>query len=162
LNDRYNASLSDPDILSLNPEIALVTSRIVENVALLKADVDPHAFADATDSLIAGMKASDQDQIREALNRLHDLRTGVYDDDRTWNRILKLIERRRKLVDSQRRRAAEAMLSMPREHALRIVGALIDACRRNIRDSATVRAITAELRLVLGDVSLPDTEDSIH
>jgi hypothetical protein len=43
-----------------------------------------HRFAAATDDLLVGMKASNSEQIRDAVTRLQQLRTDTHDDSATW------------------------------------------------------------------------------
>jgi hypothetical protein len=162
LNDLMRAAESDPEISSLNPEISVVTAAIQADVRRL-GEIDPYAYAEPIDQLIAGMKASDSGEIRAALNRLAELRSGTRDDEATWNRILKLIERRRRLVDTQRRLAVESSLALPREQALRIAIGLLEAVTRNVRDAETVNNIREEFRRIIGAVDpTVRTSDAVH
>ena len=150
--------MADPRLLDLDEEIGVVYARMREELGKLKANVDPTPFAEATDKLIAGMRSGDSDQVHAAVNRLAELRTETLDHERTWGQILRLIERRRRLVESQRKRILELNLTMTRAEGVRIANALVESVTRHVHDADTLRAIIDEINAVRGQVS----GDTVH
>lgn len=157
---RIRKSLADSGLLDLHDDIALVDVRTHRLVAQLKEDVDPIAYADATDQLIAGMRSSDADAIRAAVNTLADLRTHARETDAVWERICRMIERRRRLIETQRRREIDAAISMSPAAALKNAALMLECVTRHLHEEDVLRAIVGDFRAVLGiDVS---GEGTIH
>ncbi len=150
-NERVLAAHHDPDLLDQSAEIAVVTAFAIEQVKLLEPGVDPAAFAAEVDRLVTGMRTSSSDEIRAAVNNLVLLSSTASGQLVIQNRILRLFEKRRKLIESQRRRAAELALAMPRAEVLRVSIGLLEAVTRHVRDAVTLAAIRDEIRGVIGD-----------
>jgi hypothetical protein len=149
LNDRIAAALSDPRRLELDDEIALVTSRLQEEVAAVGV-VDPVAVAEQVDALVAALKNGEPDAIRSAVNALAALRLDVNRDQRIWDRIIRLARRRAQLVESQRRREAELQMLLPKAQVIEWANALLEACTRHVRDRDTLTAISADIAALVG------------
>lgn len=150
LNERLAAAMADPELLTLHAEVALVTARIQELVGLLSAGVDPETFAATSSRLLAAMDAGDVAAQRTALEQLAALRTDVRASDGTWSRIVRMVERRRKLVDTASRREQLLNLHMSLKDATLHGQALMTACTRHIRDPTLLRAIVDEIQAIVG------------
>jgi hypothetical protein len=111
------------------------------------------------DKLVAAMNASDSTAIRANLLAIGDLAKHGVDDDRTWNRILRLIERRRRLVESQRKRIQELDLTVTRAQVVQFATLLLEAVTRNVADPTLLKIIADEFRAVTGRIS---GEGTVH
>lgn len=96
------------------------------------------------------MNASDSAAIRENLLAIGDPAKRGVDDDRTWGRILRLIERRRRLVESHRKREAELNLTVTRSEVVKFAQLFLETVTRHVFDAPTLKAIADEFRAVLG------------
>jgi len=142
----YIRSLEDPELLSLVGEIGLVDVRLEEAVSRTKTFADWSAVKDAYDRLVAAMAVSNSAEIRASLEALRDLSYGQTDNDDAWREVLDLTERRRDLVESERRRKIELSLYLTREQADMKAQLLLDIIRRNVTDRSIIVAIVSEFR----------------
>jgi hypothetical protein len=68
----------------------------------------------------------------------------------SWPEITTLIEQRRKLVESERKRLVELQQVVTADQAMLLIRAVVASVREHVRDPATLRAITDDLaRLAL-------------
>ena len=102
----YEAAKSDPDLLVMHDEIALVDARINE-------------LLEGSDTATAAQQA--------------------------WPEIQTLIEQRRRLVESERKRLVELHQVVSADQAMLMVRSLIASVREHVSDPAILRAISAEL-----------------
>jgi hypothetical protein len=153
----YAEGLDDPERLELRREILLVDVKIGEELDCLRDAEDWTEVRSAFTALTGGMTSGNAGDIRANLERLRVVVTDNVKNDRTWARILKLIERRRRLVESERRRMAQN--AIPREQALALANALLEACVRHVDDRATLLRIRDAFRLITEDKPAPETED---
>ena len=150
LNERIAAAMRDPELLTLHAEVALITARLQELVALLAGDIDPAGFSDVSSQLLAAVDAGDDAAQRAALAQLAEIRSSTRASDGTWSRILRVIERRRKLVDTASRREQLLSLHMSLKDATAHGRALMTACTRHVRDPNLLRAIVDEIQAIVG------------
>lgn len=101
----YEAAKTDPNMLVLHDEIALVDARINELLAI--------------------------NEITQA--------------QLAWPEIQSLIEQRRKLVESERKRLVELHQVVSADQAMLMVRSLIASVREHVSDPAILRAISADL-----------------
>jgi len=150
LNERLAAAMRDPELLTLHAEVALITARLQELVAILAGDVDPAAFSDVSSRLLAAVDAGDVAAQHAALQQLAALRTDVRASDATWSRIVRMVERRRKLVDTASRREQLLNLHLSLKDAAGHGQMLMQAVTRHVRDSNQLRAIVDEIQAIVG------------
>jgi hypothetical protein len=103
LLSRFEASMTDPDLLALAREISLLDTLLEELVT------------DATD----------------------------------WGSIADLVERRRRLVESERKRLAEMNQTLTVTEAVALASKLIDITRRYVTDQSVLAAIGREITALL-------------
>jgi hypothetical protein len=150
LNERLAAAMRDPELLTLHAEVALITARLQELVALLAGDVDPAGFSDVSSQLLAAVDAGDDAAQRAALAQLAEIRSSTRASDGTWSRIMRMVERRRKLVDTASRREQLLNLHLSLKDATLHGQALMTAVTRHVRDVNMLRAITDEIQAIIG------------
>lgn len=83
---------------------------------------------------------------------LIDSRTGQLlelDDPDGWPEIVSLIEQRRKLVETERKRLVEMQQMITAEQAAVLIAALTDAVRRHVDDPDALAAIASEFDRLL-------------
>lgn len=153
LLDDYRASLDDPDRLVLNAEIALVDSRL--NDVLKRVDSGESGAIWSQIKQVWGEfedadAIGDKDARAQAQFRLGTLIVRGANDWMAWADVLGLIERRRKLVESERKRLVEAQQMIHVEQAMALLGLLVDAVRRHVDSDDTLGAIVDEYARLTG------------
>lgn len=152
LLDKYDAYLTDPDTLVMAGELALIDTRVAELLERLEFD--------NADVVTAWVKVSraynllDEDEIDEdtyvrALGLLHEAMTAKQADSELWKQIVQLVESRRKVAESERRRIVDSQQVMTVQEANIFVAFLMDSVMRNVTDPEEKRAISEDLKRVM-------------
>lgn len=153
LLDDYQASLDNPDKLLLDEDIALIESRLSDVLRRVDSGESGRIWTELRDAkreYQAAQRARDTAAVAMAVNAIMDLIDRGSHDSAAWAEVTGLIERRRKLVESERKRLVEAQQLVHVEQAAALLGLMVDAVRRHVRDDATLRAITNEYARLTG------------
>lgn len=157
LLDDYQASLDNPNKLVLDEDIALIESRLADVLRRVDSGESGQVWRELRDArreLEVARRIPDKDlrsaAIASAVSAMCDLIDRGTHDFAAWSEVTGLIERRRKLVESERKRLVEAQQLVHRDQAAALLGLLVDAVRRHVRDDATLRAITNEYARLTG------------
>lgn len=152
LVSRYQDSLSDPELLNLTDEIALVDSRLAE----LVNRQDSKASAKVWNELVEGYNnlayAFDRNDTKRMKTILIDIGKVVLQaeyDYRNWDEIRALIDQRRQLVESRRKHLIEMQQMLKVEDAMTLVAALLSSIKEHIKDKNALNAISADIRRLI-------------
>lgn len=86
-----------------------------------------------------------QDELALVDARISFLLSGNNQSEDTWEEIRNLIEQRRKLVESERKRLVELQQVVTADQAMLLIRAVVASVREHVRDPAILRAITEDL-----------------
>lgn len=149
---QFRRSMVDPKLLELRDEIALVDARTGD---LLKR-VDSGESGELWSRVKGEMKSyaaakgkGDVLLMTSSLANLEDLIGQGLDDYVAWREIGRLIDRRRKLVESERHAFVEAGLMMAAAEVLNLVMAISSVIKQNIHDGDVLRSISDGIRGLL-------------
>lgn len=152
---RYQAALTDPDLVAVREELAILTARIADLLSRIDTSEAGEHWRGIRAALAAFRRAQRRDDAPAAaaalreMERLTDLALADYE---VWSELLDAIEARRKLADTERRRLESMQQMITTERAMLLVAALVDAVRRHVEDRGVLDAIGRELeRLVAAD-----------
>jgi hypothetical protein len=152
LAERYGEALSDPELLALREEVALTDARIAD---LLKR-VDTGESGRLWRGLGAAWKdftkarhGKDTDGMAAALDKVGGLIGRGQADYATWGEIGGLLDQRRRLVESERKRLVEMQQVITAEKAMILLAAVVDVIRKNIDDRDVIAAISADIRRIV-------------
>lgn len=149
---RYQEAASDPDLLALREDIALLDSRLADVLGRVDTGEAGSLWRLARDefaTLDAAIKDSDAKALTASMGRLRGLLGKGVSDYAAWGEIGDLLEQRRKLVESERKRLVELQQMMTTEQAMTLVAALGNIIRTHVTDRTTLQAISAELTNLL-------------
>jgi hypothetical protein len=144
LQTRYQEAVDDPELLNLRTDLALVEARLaqlLERVDTGEAGALWKAAKDAFEDLRKAGVAKDPVAQQIAFNELSDVLGRGLSDYAAWNEISSLLEQRRKLSESERRRLVDMQQMISTEQAMLFAGQVLDIIRRNVSDRATLNAI---------------------
>lgn len=150
LKGRYQEAAADADLLALHEEVALTDARLAD---VLKR-VDRGDSADLWKQLKRAM--DDLENMRSLglpdsgpLSELKRLIARGIADWAAWDEVAKLLEQRRRLVESERKRLVEMQQTITAERAMALLGVVYDVVTRHVEDKPTLAAIGADIgRLV--------------
>lgn len=144
LLERYQQALSDDDLLNLKHEVALVDTRIAE----LLEQIEPGDLGvrwlelkEHFETLQTATQKQDLGAGRAAFEQIGLLIHGGATDYQSWAQISNLLEQRRKLVDTERRRLVDMQQMITSEQALLLVTALSGIVREEVGDSHVLARI---------------------
>lgn len=149
---RYEAATTDPDLLALQAEIALIDARLGDLLGRVDTGeagihwkVATKAFAD----LQIALDTQDPVALARSMQTLQgSLRSGM-GDYAAWNEVYNLVDHRRRLVESERKRQIEAQQVLPLDRAMLVISALVDIVRRHVTDQDQILAIGADVGKLL-------------
>lgn len=152
LAGRYTASRNDPDLLNLSEEIALTDAFIEDARRGLDHGQSGRLFAELKavwNELEAARRAKDAEGMQQAIAEIGTLiRHGVA-SYAARSEAADLIERRRKLVDSEGKRRVAMQDTITSEKAMLLVSSLVAAVNRHVDDRDIRIAIAADFGAII-------------
>lgn len=150
LSERYDEAAADTELLAMRDEIALTDARL----------------ADVLKRVDRGDSGDLWKQLKAALADVHNMRSlGLSDagpmgdlkriidrglaDWAAWDEVAKLLEQRRRLVESERKRLVEMQQVVTVERAMLLVSAITESVRRHVHEPRALAAIHADLGRLL-------------
>lgn len=149
---KYIEAQEDDDLYSLRPEISLLDARIASLVEQLTMG-DGSKFIEDIEKLLMTLQGfilvDEEDRTEEDLKVISDKLTGVLseakNERRRWQEIYDVIDNRRKLVESDRKRELEAQKYITEKQAQLMMQVIISVIRNNVDDPNILRRISTEL-----------------
>ena len=145
LADQYLASRNDPELLALRDEVAIVDSRL--NDLLDRVDSgESGALWKQARKMMSDYRTTGEESFLYALEATIN---SALDDYAAWQEIQLLLEQRRKLVETERKRLVDMQQMITAERAMLLISAITDVIRRNVNDRGTLARINSELGTLL-------------
>lgn len=144
LIDDYHAGRCDPDKLALEDELALLDARINDLLSRVDSGESGQLWKDLAKAVAAfegAKRAGDRVGVVTATQAMVGLVKHGHDDAAAWQDVVGLIERRRRLVESERKRLVEAQQMIGADQALAMMGILVESVRQHVTDPAALRAV---------------------
>jgi len=135
LEARYANALSDPQLLELNDEIALLDARLTQLLERIEVGESHSLWLEAQRAIMqlqAGVRSQNRNKIEQALIRLDQLVKSGLNEYRAWHEVESIIQQRARLVESQRRRAIELEVMIQIPEVLAYMAALSLAVRKRV------------------------------
>lgn len=154
LLEQYEVSRSlDDELLKLSEQIALLDTRIAD--LLLRADSGESGqlwrdTQKAYQQMRIAMDKGDRDKVTNALADLEVLLERGHADYLAWDEIQRVIELRRRLVESEQKRLQAAGQYLSTHQALTLVQALVASVKSHVSDREILNAIQADLTRIIG------------
>lgn len=146
---RYAEALSDPQLLELRDEIALMGTRLGELVERVDSGESAQrwkALQDAYESLQAATRSGNTTAFQVAMAALGRAIDAGGQDYQTWREIAELTEQRRKLVESEHKRLVAMQQMITTERAMTLLAVITDTIRKHVSDPTALAGISADIR----------------
>lgn len=155
MQSHYEESYNDKRLLEARSSIALIDARLAD----LLSQVDSSAGAeqwkelkDAWDELEYRSARQETDLMRAQLMIVGRLIKQGGRDMGIWHEIMDLLERRRRLTETEQKRLVAMQQMLTQEEARLMFSFVIEVIRRHVTDRRALSAISAEFRtLTVGD-----------
>lgn len=151
MQERALEAMNDPDLLGLRQELGALDARLTELYARADVGAGRDQWIRAKQAVRAFIVERDrrpQNQVafRQAWADVEvSILEGASDFD-TWLEIRDVIQERRKVVESERRRMVEMNQMMPAEEVVNWGTALMLSVRNHVRDPETLRKINDDFQ----------------
>lgn len=146
----YQASVTDPELLNLREEIAVIDSRIAALLQRVDRGESGRLWRELKSAWRSYKSAGDETDQAIALVEMGRLIDHGHMDTVAWAETADFIERRRKLVESERKRLVEMQQMMTAGQAQLLIARLYDVVTQHVSDRATLAAIGTELQALTG------------
>jgi hypothetical protein len=149
---RYHEAEADRELLALRAEVALIDSRLLD--VLQRVDTGESSriwgqLRDAVANLETAQLIGDEIGVRFAVAGIKKLANAGAADWAAWADVRALIQERKALVESERKRLVEAQQMIAVDQAMGLMAQLIDAVRE-VGDERILRAITERFVRITG------------
>jgi hypothetical protein len=148
---RYLESKSDPELLNLRDEISLLDSRISDIMESANNSESGHLWKSLKNALReydkqARSSAKDADaKMADAFAQMRWLINEGYAEWQTWREAREIVQERKSLVDSERARLKDMQQMITAEQAMVFLARVTHAVRCNVKDPATLAAISRDI-----------------
>lgn len=152
LKDAYETAQADDDLLALRSEIALTDARLNDVLGRVETGEAGATYrklqvtyADLMDAL-AAKNAADQ---AVALRAIGDLIERGMADYAAWDEIGRLMEQRRRLVETERKRLVDMQQMITSERAVLLITTIAGIIRDHVTDTHTLANISRAIGALL-------------
>lgn len=145
----YEETKTDPELLELNDEIALVHARAVDLIKRVDSGESGHLWKKLSLAYAELVRAETGPEQLLAIQDLGQLIRQGSADYAAWEDVGRQVDRKQRLIESQRKRAQELQHNMPLDQLNFILGALLSAIVKYVADRDTRAAIQAEFNRIL-------------
>lgn len=145
----YERAASDADLLVLREDIALVDTRLADLLGRVDSGESGEAWRKARDAfnmLKDGLAQSDTVAAKAGMTKLDEIITRGRSDHFAWREIGDLLDRRERLVRSERRRMVELQQMITNEQALTMMSAIVALVKEHVDDKHALAAISDGIR----------------
>jgi hypothetical protein len=150
LAEAYARSRADPDLISLRDEIAVVDARLSALFNDLPAGApDWAALQTAWDSMVRAQGANDTMTATAHRAACQALMNEGSRGASLWAEVYAVLDLRRRLADSERRRLEALCANIPADRVLTLVAALATSVRTHVTDPEALQAISDDFERAL-------------
>lgn len=158
LGEKFLATLDDPELLSLQTDVALVTERINGLLERVSSGESGSAWKQLQRSwreFRRHRSTGNVVKMQEALEQLAEpLEQGIA-DHAAWEELGLQLDRRARLADQEQKRLEKLQATLTIEEALGLLGTVLDVLKRHVADPDVLAAIGADLEQLVALDAVP-------
>jgi hypothetical protein len=168
LLEKYRAAITDPELLALREDIALLDIRLGELIGRVDAGESGATWQALGEKLAEFEKCQARGDVAgmgAALGGIRELVVRGVADHLAWQEIGEMLERRRKLTESERRRLVEMRQVITVERLMVLLNALVNVIRENVlrySDRQTATRILAAISTDIGKLMVAGDSGEIR
>lgn len=152
LLEAYDNSREDSDILSLNDDIALTEARVTDVLERVDSNESGALWDDlskAAKEFKLAQRQNDSELCQSLMEEILRLIQKGKGDRENWREIGDLLERKRKLSESQLKLLTTKQEFISRQQAVMFVSQLTDVIKSTVNDPSTKRQILAGIQQLM-------------
>jgi hypothetical protein len=157
LRERYEETISDPELLDLTAEIRLVDTFLEDALSRIGTGDSPDRWTQLND-LVVAYEEGDSTDLLSLMIRIQKLARSGNAEATAQAEVLRLLQMRRRLTESENRRRINIGAMITVSQALAFMTACVASVERHVQDRSTLAAVIADLDRLAdqsGDRSLP-------
>lgn len=147
----YEDAIADPQLLDLNKSVALIDARLIDLLSRVDTGESGALWKDvgrAYRDLRQAINAQDDPGMFKAFAQLDGLINKGQTDHDAWDEVQRLLDQRRKHVESQQRILASSEKSIPAIDVVTMMGAILDIAQKAIRNEDDRKRFVAGLQSI--------------
>jgi hypothetical protein len=148
LLERFEEAAKDQDLINMTQDLALIEARLADLLGRVDSGEAGQVWLNlrlAWQALRQAQSQEDQAGAAEALTEIGRMINRGAADALAWREVGDLIERRRRVVETEQKRRIAAGRLVAVEEAMAIVIAIQESVRTHVQDRATLQAISEEV-----------------
>lgn len=148
LLEKFNESQSDPRLLELAEDISLIDARLSDVLVRVDSGESGQLWQKLRATHDAMIKAKNEGDMMIMALKLNDLGQLIergLGDYAAWAEVVRLLDQRRRFVESERKRMVEMQQMITSERAMVLLAVVVDTVRRHVTDRDTLAAISADI-----------------
>lgn len=152
MTGRYEESRSDGELLALREEIALTDARLADLLSRVDTGESGALWSNlqaARLELIACKRAGDTLGQTKAINLIVELIGQGHADYRAWGEVAAVLDQRRRLVESERKRLVEMQQMISSERMMVLLGAVVGVIQEHVTDRTILSGITTGIQKLI-------------
>lgn len=149
---RYQEARTDGELLALREDIALTDARLGDLLARVDTGESGALWRQlmaAREELLVRRKASDTLGQMAALNLIMELIAQGHADYRAWGEVAVVLDQRRRLVESERKRLVEMQQMISSERMMVLLGAVVGVIQEHVTDRSVLSGITTGIQKLI-------------
>lgn len=146
---RYQEAKTDVDLLALRDEIALLDARMGDVLGTVDTGESSKIWKElqaVNGELQAAVLAKDNPRVTKAVRSLSTLIDAGSADVEAWNDVYGLIDQRRRVVESERKRLVELQQVITSAQALTMMSVILSIIQTHVTERDVLAAISADFR----------------
>lgn len=144
LQERYETALSDSELLAMREEIALLDSRLADLLQRVDTGEAGRLWGQAQEAYERLQKAidnADKGELLASMRKLSSILGSGANDYAAWTEVQAVIDQRRRLAESERKRLIELEQVVTSQEAMLVAQALLESVKRNVTSREILGAI---------------------
>lgn len=149
---KYEEAAADTELLALRQDIALLDARLEDLLGRVDTGEAGKLWQDAQSAFGKFRMAYELKEPKRLRAALVDLERAIgrgASDYAAWDEVTRLLEQRRRLVESERRRLVDMQQMITTERAMVLLAAVVETVREHVTDRAALAAISNDLRTLV-------------
>lgn len=149
---RFQEAMADGDLINMTEDLALLEARMADVLKRVDSGETSAIWTDlrlAWGMLRQAQMAEDQTAAAQALGQLGRLIYRGASDAAAWREVGELIERRRKVIETEQKRRIAAGRLISIEQAMLVVVAIQEAVKAHVNDRPTLARISESVSRIL-------------
>lgn len=152
LQAKYEEAQMDSRLLELHNEVGLVDARLAELLERIDAGEASSTWRLLKQECTQAIQASgDPGLIKHHVNEIGKLIERGAADIEVWEEIGRQIDRRQRLVESERKRLVEMRQMISAQRATALFMAFVNIVKQRVKDEEILRRISSDIRALLAD-----------